>query len=809
MLEKIKKMNEKNKKRLYFFIYTFFMVFMFFIMYSIFFIKGKSFIWQEDGLQQHYIAFRYYGAWLRTCISNIFVNHSFEIPMWDFSIGQGADIISTLHYYVIGDPISLLSVFAGKNNSELLYNILIFLRMYLAGLAFSLFCFKFDFNKKGILIGALSYIFCGYTITAAIRHPYFINPMIYLPLILLGAEKILRAEKPYLFIFMIFISGISNFYFLYTLVIMTIIYVLVRYFTLNKEKNFKNFINTILKFALYGIIGILMSMFILLPVIKLFLSDVRIDANNEVNLFYDIKYYYTVLMSFGNYAEAGNWTYLGYTPISLICIYAIFTKRKKEDNTLKILFIILTVFVSFPIFGHILNGMSYVSNRWIWAYSLLVCMMIAKSFEYIFELDTKEKIILVIFGIIYIVLYILGDIYNLDRNRSKIITITFAISMLMYLAILGIRNNKFIKIKQFALFILILIGITGNAIYKFNFYKGGYVKQFIDIGESNKQLNNAPASVLKEMEDNTFYRYAELSSNNFIFNTAMLHDVNNIGYYFSLQNGNIARYLLEMNNLEYRTNFRYKTVDERTVLNELASVKYYVVTNNKKSVPYGYKLAKEIKKNDRVYKIYENEIYLPIGYLYEGYITRDYYDKLNAVEKQEALLQSVLLEEEITEYKKQEPILECEKIDYKITEKDEEIITEANKFIVTKENTRMILEFDGKENSETYLQFLGMNYQRLNKEQVAKQAQKEKSNKKVYKDKRLTKSNEKNKKPQMKSFYKQIRIETQDANKFFIFNTPDYQFYNGRKNFVINLGYSKEKKDYIILTFYKKRYIYF
>ena len=127
MLEKIKKMNEKNKKRLYFFIYTFFMVLMFFIMYSIFFIKGKSFIWQEDGLQQHYIAFRYYGAWLRTCISNIFVNHSFEIPMWDFSIGQGADIISTLHYYVIGDPISLLSVFAGKNNSELLYNILIFL----------------------------------------------------------------------------------------------------------------------------------------------------------------------------------------------------------------------------------------------------------------------------------------------------------------------------------------------------------------------------------------------------------------------------------------------------------------------------------------------------------------------------------------------------------------------------------------------------------------------------------------------------------------------------------------------------------
>ena len=47
--------------------------------------------------------------------------------MWDMNIGYGSDILTTLHYYVIGDPLTLLSVFVPADKTEVLYEVLIFL----------------------------------------------------------------------------------------------------------------------------------------------------------------------------------------------------------------------------------------------------------------------------------------------------------------------------------------------------------------------------------------------------------------------------------------------------------------------------------------------------------------------------------------------------------------------------------------------------------------------------------------------------------------------------------------------------------
>ena len=54
--------------------------------------------------------------------------------MWDMHIGYGSDNLTTLHYYVIGDPLTLLSVFVPEKDTEILYELLIFLRIYLAGI---------------------------------------------------------------------------------------------------------------------------------------------------------------------------------------------------------------------------------------------------------------------------------------------------------------------------------------------------------------------------------------------------------------------------------------------------------------------------------------------------------------------------------------------------------------------------------------------------------------------------------------------------------------------------------------------------
>ena len=95
-----------------------------------FIIMGKSFIEvsansAKDGLSQHFTFLMYYGRYLRTIIRSIFIEHTFQIPIFDFNIGFGDDIVNTLSYYVMGDSFALLSVFVPMDKTEVLYHFLI------------------------------------------------------------------------------------------------------------------------------------------------------------------------------------------------------------------------------------------------------------------------------------------------------------------------------------------------------------------------------------------------------------------------------------------------------------------------------------------------------------------------------------------------------------------------------------------------------------------------------------------------------------------------------------------------------------
>ena len=188
-------------------------------IFSVFLLYNKSFVWVPDGLQQHFNALLYYRSWLLQIIHTLWEEHRISIPLWDMSIGMGSDILTTLHYYVIGDPLNLLSVFVpDESGMEGFYSALVIVRLYLAGLAFSVFCKYHGQKPYAMLLGAMVYDFCFWAIVA-VRHPYFLNPMIYLPLILLGVDKIYRKEKPWLYIGMLALATISSFYFAYMICI--------------------------------------------------------------------------------------------------------------------------------------------------------------------------------------------------------------------------------------------------------------------------------------------------------------------------------------------------------------------------------------------------------------------------------------------------------------------------------------------------------------------------------------------------------------------------------------------------------------
>ena len=100
-------------------------------LYMRFYLNGKSLIWSHDGVPQHLNSLAYYGRYLRKILHTLFIEHKLSIPMWDLNIGYGSDILTTLHYYVIGDPLTLLSVFFKSSQTGCIHGIydLCFCRM--------------------------------------------------------------------------------------------------------------------------------------------------------------------------------------------------------------------------------------------------------------------------------------------------------------------------------------------------------------------------------------------------------------------------------------------------------------------------------------------------------------------------------------------------------------------------------------------------------------------------------------------------------------------------------------------------------
>ena len=81
----------------------------------------------------------------------------------------------------------------------------------------------------------------------------------------------------------------------------------------------------------------------------------------------------------------------------------------------------------------------------------------------------------------------------------------------------------------------------------------------------------------------------------------------------------------------------YKDLNGSAALQALAGVKYYVQKNgNADEVPYGFTAFKD--------KVFQSSNTLPLGYTYDSAITRADYEKLSSLEKQQALLQGVVLD---------------------------------------------------------------------------------------------------------------------------------------------------------------------
>lgn len=656
-----------------------------------FYLKKRRFVWKTDGVNQHYSGLLYFSRWGKEVLRQFKETGVLKIPTFTLRMGYGEDLYTTLAYYVIGDPFSLPAVFVPEKYLLLFHDLMLVVRFWLAGITFSAFCFymKKGVGRLAVLTGAMVYIFNGFTMSG-MRHHYFLNPFVFFPLLLIGCERYFRKRKPGLFILMVFVTAVSNFYFFYMMVLMTVLYAVWRSVRMNGLRRFGRVILDGIAFAFYGMVGTLLSSFIFLPVVLRFLQDPRTAESKTIPLMWQGSFYKNFLDSFitnGTGSLAESWTYMGFGAFALVCVLFVFVQRKRHFD-LKAAFVGLTALLLTPMAGYVMNGFSYPANRWMWAYALLIGYMtvtaaqemtrqeeaeknagrmtvllilfaliigICVCWEYTFSRSTAQSVIIAMFGLAAALLGLAGSNRSSgdkdDGDLSRRIGVSGA------RALKGCLSEKGVRVQAVLLLCTVVSVISAGY---FDFARSGGVFEYLSRQQIEIQTQKDAAAAARLIDGNLlkgdgkgavpFYRYTTYDPEN---NTSLLYGVSNTQYYWSLSNSNTAKFFNETGQLN-RMIHQYDSLDERTSLNEIAGVRYFL-GNDKEGVPFGYEKKEGLSySNSDVWPentaaerfscdVYENTLALPLGFTSNRWISRQEYEAMDIPKRQQALMQGILL----------------------------------------------------------------------------------------------------------------------------------------------------------------------
>ena len=741
-------------------------------VFSAFYASGTSFVWSGDGISQHYPRLLYICRTVHQTLKNLFSGKGFDFPLIDFHQG-----IASKGLALFTLPQVLVALFP-QSKVNLFYTLLVLWRYYAAGLGFILMVLHFKADSFSALIGAVIYTFCGFGLFGIVRHPSFGVPMIYLPLLIVGTDKVLYRKKGYLLLAVTFLSLVQGIYFSCMMAVLCFAFTLVRFFDVFQKNRIREAIFLTGRLVVWIGIAALLSGIFVIPGMNTVSDTGRIghDVFSYVDPYlYGTDFYerfFSFFMTEVRQTGGGSsWTFLAYTVLSVPAICLLFARHRKNERSLRILFVLGTVMLSVPAISYVMSGFGNLSNRFVFGYSLCVSAVVVfmvsglggnTSKDY-----TKAGIILVIY------LAICEIVITKGNRRSESIVFLLLTIVLVFLVWKTVRNTVWLKVTLLGIVCFSII-YSSNQLFSSlgRDYAGDYIKNPQEVYENNQYQALSESAAIAG--DPAFFRAT---------GNALVSDDLNMAFYYNLNDlagypptGASVEYIKWLNELEvpyYDSYHRFFGVDSRAALLTLTGNKYYAVRDTGNNiVPFGYKkIDRKVNSREEIDFIYKNKIWLPVGFTYDHYILREQYDQMTPLEKQETQLQAAVIEHspssesislaelQFTADRVQCEIIETTSISYSNGELE-----------VLKEGGTIVLSCVGLPKCETYLRIIDMDLTSGDSDRVWN-----------------------------------IQAESDKGTiGRACFSTDYYTYSNRRHTQMINLGYSKKGVSQITITFPSK-----
>lgn len=609
-------------------------------------IAKDSFPTNGDEIRQNYLSLVYVGKWIRTIFIESFKQRRIVVPMFEWSLGYGSDVIKTLSYYGLGDPFYWTSAVVPKEYTEYLYWFLFALRSYFAGLFFVLYCKKKGISDVNSIVSAVFYIISLANISMG-QLLLFQPIIIWLPFILYGLEGIFQREKRGGIAYIIGLSVLfqSNIVEAYWASIVIFIYCIV--YCIKEKYCKKRVIKLFLSILLISSGAILLTAPINYPLIS---GMIKSGASKVSELkyfvpyFYDMEYYINLPAQLFTLFGGSYSVYFGFSALSIASVFILFAT--KQNVSLKVFHIISWFFLIFPVFGHFMNGFSYVSNRW----TFMLAFLYSYTFAYIMNefnnISINSMINSLLLWTVYCV-YCSSFRISIYGKVEGVISAGIAAGSI-FLCCCSIYkvpgNNRNIKRTNNS----ILIGlIIWNVVFSIKSIEPNV--KTVELGKAFEytQTQN-PLNILNGKDYKVFEKYENEYLSSLFRNQAFALGKSTTEYYWSSLENNIAFDLYNQLGLSANSRIIFSDTDKRSFIENLVGVRYFITKKKDYQIPYGFdNLIAEEEFDSGVYYLYENKFDTKIVNFYDSVLDYNSFCQLPLIDKQEALLQSAIVETSI------------------------------------------------------------------------------------------------------------------------------------------------------------------
>ena len=712
------------------------------LVYRYLFQYGVTNIWGGDGAVQHFPAFHY----CRDVVISALRDPVHAFTMWSPNIGLGADTMGTLSYY-LGDPFALVSLAFPARSLEYVYEAMFFVRLLVAGLGAFGYLRAMRAKTIGAIAGSVVYVFTTYTMFSALRHPYFANPLVWFPLILLGVEHALRKKRPYLLVVAVLLAGVSSYYFLYQMTLVVVVYAVCRYFELApKGRRLIGLVPSAVWVAALYLLGAACAAFLLWPSLDAFFTSSRVGSTMPMKLFYDVDTYRSYVAAFTSSESGTNSAFLGFSALCALVMPIIFMRRRR-NTTLKIMLVLLPLTLVSPWIGTAFNGFAFPSYRFLFMWGLFLGAAVADVLSEDRTLSGAETVVSLVWWFVYSAAVVIafgshGIKVVLPLGLGALMWFLFAVERF------GPRVRKssdeptatsatdldapprtahapstFLRI---AILGLVVVNVAVLGVFAFDHGFSDRLNEYVPSGQTLAAYLTGSGTIARDLPGASSSRVdrqeSAFGSLDALFTTpgsdlkidstndALVQDYHGISSYYSVIDGGVHAYFNGLDVRTQRDSFEYNGVDDRAALEALNGVRYYVPNEvGARYVPYGF----DQRSQPSTQPVYENRNALPIGFVYHSVVASATYAALGPLDKQQALLQGVVLgdDAQVSNLPSIVPTSEVIDVPYSTTTTGTTTFdAAAGRFLTVEGYSKVMLHFAPVPDAELYVDMTGISF---------------------------------------------------------------------------------------------------